>query len=866
MKRKLILAICIASLAPTVEAQITNPSFENGLTGWNNNGFQTQTNESPSTQGWVKDGTTYAEKWISSTERLPQSSILQTVRLTAGLYTLQAEGHSYCGVDTSTTCWGVKLFGAGRSVAVKKGGTYQVRFTLPTERLVTIGFGCDHTEANWIAVDNFRLTHTTDNAMLRTYLDSICAVAAKDTTTTIKLFNTQIHEALDAASSIGNNTSDLLQAIARVDSSITAYSDFYYDYLLVLKRRSELNSLLPNDYPNHNTIVNDITSVQIAIRRNGPEAAGMTFDQLLDHIDSIYVSIPPFEALSLAISKASKQLKLTQYPSAADFKTQINKAINIKNNFTSITQLDSMVTLLTQQTEAYLATRPSEWITIQNGKLWKTDTGATVQAHAPGFVRVGDIWYMCGEDRTNTWNPDVNLYASCDLKNWTFVKKIIQNGVTDSRLGSSRMIERPKLLYNQKTGKYVVWCHWESGNYGAQEAACFSCDSVDGAYQLVWCGQPASTPSRDCNVFQDSDGTAYFISTINSNTDLGLFRLSDDYYSVVEKNEIFKGQYREAPAIVRLNDTYFMFNSACSGWDPNQQKMAYTSNLKNGWTSLISVGNNNAYDTQAAAILAIKGTKTTTYLYVGDRWQDPDLASTKTIIFPITFDGTNCTFAYHERFDINFVTGEWRETPTDTVFVDKTGWTVIAYSSQETSSEYAPAQYAIDGKTSTKWHTQYSGTVASAPHYITVKMGRTENVKGFLAIPRMDGNTNGLIREYSFDVSTDGSTWITVSNGTWLPYCTEVDFTPCNARYFRFTATSGTYASLAEINLIQSGTATDINFVKNQLPTTNKPVATYYYTLDGRRIDYPVANGIVIVDMVYEDGTNQSHKFIVGKK
>ena len=95
MKRKLLLAICIASLVLTVKAQITNPSFENGLTGWNNNGFQTQTNESPSTQGWVKDGTTYAEKWISKSERLPQSGISQSVSLAAGLYTLQAEGHSY---------------------------------------------------------------------------------------------------------------------------------------------------------------------------------------------------------------------------------------------------------------------------------------------------------------------------------------------------------------------------------------------------------------------------------------------------------------------------------------------------------------------------------------------------------------------------------------------------------------------------------------------------------------------------------------------------------------------------------------------------------------------------------------------------
>ncbi len=171
----------------------------------------------------------------------------------------------------------------------------------------------------------------------------------------------------------------------------------------------------------------------------------------------------------------------------------------------------------------------SAWTTIQNGLLWMTPEGATVQAHAPGFVRKGDRWYMVGEDRSQTWNPDVNLYSSTDLQTWHFEKKIIENGKTDPRLGSSRMIERAKLLYNAKTQKFVVWCHWESRDYSASEAACFVCDQVDGDYQLVWSGRPLGIKSRDCNVFQDVDGKAYFISTTVENQHLGLFELSDDY-------------------------------------------------------------------------------------------------------------------------------------------------------------------------------------------------------------------------------------------------------------------------------------------------------------------------------------------------
>lgn len=304
----------------------------------------------------------------------------------------------------------------------------------------------------------------------------------------------------------------------------------------------------------------------------------------------------------------------------------------------------------------------ARWTTIRNGQLWRDTDGNVVQAHAPGFIRHNGRWYMVGEDRTHAFRvlPDVNLYSSKDLVTWKFERKIIQNHVTTPELGTTRMIERAKLMRNPKTGKFVVWCHYEAGNYGASEAACFESDSVDGTYRLVWSGRPMGIKSRDCNVFQDVDGTTYFISTTEENQHLGLFRLSDDYHEAVAHTQLFPGQRREAPAIVRVGDRYFMFSSACSGWAPNQCKLSHSTDLTQGWSPLENIGDETAFRTQAAAILTIVGTKQTTYLYVGDRWMDPTLSESKIIIFPITFDGNECRFHYMEKFDINFKTGEWR--------------------------------------------------------------------------------------------------------------------------------------------------------------------------------------------------------------
>lgn len=802
MKKQLVILIMYAAAIAAATAQtdytakIKNPSFEeNGLSGWTSQGYQSQTNTATEKQGWTKTGNVYAEKWSSNATS--NGELYQVIEgLPDGYYVVTADAHAVLE-GYSALINGVNLFADYAETQVRKGKTYTVK-ALSTNGKLKIGIRNEKTNANWIAIDNFHITaiDTTEQAY-RIYLSTMYQ-KAKTLVNEIKakkyFYSPDFQEAYkNASSSYKKSKEEVIDAANKLDACMEKY---------------------------------------------------------LQQRDS-------YKWLEIAITKSNNNLAMTDYTGKATVQEAIEKAKALLATDATQAQLSEMTDKLNQALDKYLKNRPSEWVTIQNGNLWKTNTGATVQAHAPGFVRVGDIWYMVGEDRSHSWNPDVNLYSSTDLVNWKFEKKIIENGVTSSELGSSRMIERAKLMYNEKTGKYVVWCHWEASNYGASEAACFASDEVNGTYEMVWSGRPLNIKSRDCNIFVDNDGTAYFISTTQENQHLGLFQLSDDYLSATNHTQLFSWQSREAPAIVRIGDRYFMFSSACSGWEPNQCKLSYTTNLKSGWSGLTNVGDNIAFDTQAAAILEIKGTKQTTYLYVGDRWQDPDLPNTKTIIFPISFNGTTCDFRYHERFDINFVTGEWRETPTEDVFADKKDWKVIDCSSEETSKENGRASNLLDGNINTKWHTQYSGTKAESPHYVTIDMGKEIAIKGFLATPRMDGSSNGLIRKYKFEVSNDGEKWTTVSSGDWLLYCTEVDFTKRNCRYIRLTCTEGEYASLSELDVVLAeNNATDVAFVTKENRQISKQC---YYTIDGKQIDNP-RQGLFIERTFYTDGTTSSTK------
>lgn len=872
MKTKLMLISLISTLTICVNAQtdvtskyLTNADFSNGTfvnnapTGWTleltSGGVQSKISTAEKSGGVIAGNQNHWQLWQSS-GALTGKAYQKAIGLPPGRYKLTAIVSPSFGGGTME----LYMNNATTSIATGQAKVYEVEAMVADGR-VELGLKLNTTNGATIDFDSFLLyLLPSDDDELSVILETWHEQCVSDTLAKNRQqwYNRdEMLTAFAAYDEAQGNETKMEIAIDKLKTAHNQYTEITTAYASLRDEATKLNSETnKSKFALRDTIRDIRTKIISYYSKNEDHYAWVC--EALSVVRSLSTLFGGYKHMNLTISTARNQLKATDYNGKSDLQAALSEANGVLAAATTMEEFQQGITFVKTAQANYLKNRPSEWVTIQNGQLWKTKTGTTVQAHAPGFVRVGDIWYMCGEDRSSQWNPDVNLYSSTDLRTWKLEKKIIQNGVTTSELGSSRMIERPKLLYNAMTNKYLVWCHYESGNYGASEAACFECDSVNGAYQYVWSGRPMNVKSRDCNVFQDTNGTAYFISTTEENQHLGLFKLSDDYHEAIEHTQLFSWQSREAPAIVKLpNSRYFMFNSACSGWDPNQCKWSSTTNIKSGWSGLTNVGNSIAYDTQAAAILEIKGTKTTTYLYVGDRWQDPGLPESKTIIFPVSFlNNSTPYFDYRERFDINFVTGEWRETPTDDIFADKSQWKIIDKSSEESGS--GNATNAIDGRVNTMWHTQYSGTVAEAPHHIAIDMGKSQTIKGFLATPRMDGNTNGLIRKYQFLVSADGSKWTSVSSGDWLPYWTEVDFSKRECRYIKLICKEDTWASLAELDVILDPVYTAIEAVSTD-GAESAVVRRDYYSLDGRLMAGPV-RGVYIERIHYEDGVIRSVK------
>jgi hypothetical protein len=137
---------------------------------------------------------------------------------------------------------------------------------------------------------------------------------------------------------------------------------------------------------------------------------------------------------------------------------------------------------------------------------------------------------------------------------------------------------------------------------------------------------------------------------------------------------------------------------------------------------------------------------------------------------------------------------------------EKQGWSVVSYSSEETTGESGAASNLIDGNTATYWHSKWTGTPAVYPHQFVIDMGSAKTAKG-LTITQRSG-LQRAIKNTELFTSTDGVNFI--SAGTYTFANTNgpqyFDFAASKTfRYFKVVASSAwdglQFASLAEVGI-----------------------------------------------------------------
>ncbi len=353
------------------------------------------------------------------------------------------------------------------------------------------------------------------------------------------------------------------------------------------------------------------------------------------------------------------------------------------------------------------------------GKKWTDDEGNLIQAHGgqvqrltvtdPATGQTSEKWWWVGEDKTNgSSRSGICAYSSDDLYNWHYEGIVMRNVESRAQLdeeeyftslyadytpeqkdnvftcldAGSAIIERPKLIYNEKTGMYVLWFHADgptetsNSSYAAASAGVAVCDTPYGPfkfidrYRLNTCppDQEDKYPeskgmARDMNLFVDADGTAYIIYSSEENLTLYISKLNDEYtYLAVPPEQavygrdyirLFPGAQREAPALFVRNGGYYLMTSGCTGWAPNQARYYRADSVLGEWENCgdpcVGDDNHTTFESQSTCIFQVGDD----YIYMGDRWNSEDLKNSRYIWLPIEFDEAgNMSISYTDEWKL----------------------------------------------------------------------------------------------------------------------------------------------------------------------------------------------------------------------
>lgn len=272
---------------------------------------------------------------------------------------------------------------------------------------------------------------------------------------------------------------------------------------------------------------------------------------------------------------------------------------------------------------------------IRPGQVWLDTEGKRIQAHGGSVIYIDGTYYFYGENKEKTdgqsdiWHWGVKCYASKDLYNWEDKGLIIPPELSDkhSTLHPSAKMDRPHIIYNARTKKYVAWLKIMQGK-GLQTETILTADNFLGPYTKVKEGlRPLGMSAGDFDLAVASDGKAYYyFERVHSETICA--DLTDDYtdvtgYYSTHFPKPHPPYVREATAHFVRNSKHYLITSGTTGYLPNPSEVAVADTWHGPFTVLGNPHPGDASDTsfhsQISSVFKVQGKKDL-YIACADRW------------------------------------------------------------------------------------------------------------------------------------------------------------------------------------------------------------------------------------------------------
>jgi Glycosyl hydrolases family 43 len=300
------------------------------------------------------------------------------------------------------------------------------------------------------------------------------------------------------------------------------------------------------------------------------------------------------------------------------------------------------------------------------GEIWLDTAGKPIQAHGGGMLIHKGAYYWYGENKEGpTWAgyrvdvTGVRCYSSQDLLHWKDEGLVLKAVPDDPKhdLHPSKVCERPKVVYNARTNKFVMWMHIDSANYRAARAGVAVADKPTGPFRYLGSVRPEGQDSRDQTLFQDDDGKAYRIYSSENNDTTYISLLTDDYLKHSGKFvRVFEQKRLEAQVVFKHAGKYWLIASGCTGWDPNPAHSAVASSIWGPWTELGNPcrgpGAEITYRGQSTFVFPVAG-RDGAFIFMADRWNKTNLADSRYLWLPLRFENDKPIVTWHTSWDLS---------------------------------------------------------------------------------------------------------------------------------------------------------------------------------------------------------------------
>lgn len=292
---------------------------------------------------------------------------------------------------------------------------------------------------------------------------------------------------------------------------------------------------------------------------------------------------------------------------------------------------------------------------IRPGQVWLDTAGNRIQAHGGSIITVDGVFYWYGENKEKStpgsgiWHWGVRCYSSTDLVNWEDRGLIVppDEDDVDSPLHPSQYLDRPHIIFNERTGKFVCWVKVMTKG-SVQRSTVLESDNILGPYTIArtWL-RPLGMSAGDFDLVVDPhDGKAYYYFE-RVHSEMICADLTDDYTDVTGYYSTHFPQpqppfVREAPAYFARNRQHYLLTSGTTGYYPNPSEAAVARSYHGPFTVLGDLHpddeSRTSFHSQISSVFR-HPTKRDLYIALGDRWLPRYLA-----------DGSQAIDAFTEHF------------------------------------------------------------------------------------------------------------------------------------------------------------------------------------------------------------------------